>query len=141
MGRSRVGAMLILCATEAPSQEPLPPPPRDATHTPRMHAPACATSSSGDIQCVAEEGVEACPQFIPVDIHRTRRRQHRRRGGAPLSIPFFSSINLRHGFSRTSGAAPVTMEATKNQPNWFRLNVSPKLVFACERSLVFGIRV
>lgn len=77
--------MLILCA-EAHAREP-PPSPRNATHTARIHAPAYATSSSGDIQCVAEEGVEACPQFIPVDIHRTRRRQHTGRGEGFL-FPF-----------------------------------------------------
>jgi len=51
---------------------------------------------------------------------------------------FFLSINLRHGFSPTSGAAPVTMEATKNPPNWFRTSVSPKRV-SLSLSLSFSL--
>lgn len=45
-------------------------------------------------------------------------------GGRREYLLFFlsSSINLRHGFSPTSGAWSVTMEATKKPSNWFRIN-------------------
>lgn len=127
--------MLILCVTEAHAPAAREPP-RNSTHT-YTNARIC-TPSSGDIQCGRRRSSSLSAIYPGRHPPDTPAAEERGLGRGRVPISFFSSINLRHGFSRTSGAAPVTMEATKNPPNWFRMNVSPKQAFACERSLVLG---